>query len=80
MPPAIRGVASTKKVTSLLGKAGLTARVLRPSRVDAMNKVLILLITIAVLSAASLAQQIKRDPKYPAHWWTPINDPKKPDW
>jgi len=25
-------------------------------------------------------QNIKREPRYPAHWWTPINDPKKPDW
>ena len=23
---------------------------------------------------------INRDPHYPAHWWTPISDPKKPDW
>ena len=23
---------------------------------------------------------IKRDPRYPAHWWTPISDPRKPDW
>ena len=23
---------------------------------------------------------IPRDPHYPAHWWTPIVDPKKPDW
>ena len=22
----------------------------------------------------------KRDPRYPAHWWTPISDPNKPDW
>lgn len=26
------------------------------------------------------AQQTARDPRYPAHWWTPVNDPKKPDW
>src|SRR5205807_3865125 len=24
--------------------------------------------------------QLPRDPRYPAHWWTPIFDPKKPDW
>jgi len=24
--------------------------------------------------------EIKRDPRYPAHWWTPISDPNKPDW
>jgi hypothetical protein len=33
------------------------------------------------LPAATLpAQQITRDPRYPAHWWTPVDDPKKPDW
>jgi hypothetical protein len=26
------------------------------------------------------AQQITRDPRYPAQWWTPVIDPKKPDW
>jgi predicted NAD-dependent protein-ADP-ribosyltransferase YbiA (DUF1768 family) len=26
------------------------------------------------------AQQITRDSRYPAHWWTPVIDPKKPDW
>lgn len=25
-------------------------------------------------------QQPARDPRYPAHWWTPVIDPKKPDW
>ena len=28
----------------------------------------------------SPASQIPRDPRYPAHWWTPVIDPKKPDW
>jgi len=23
---------------------------------------------------------ISRDSRYPAHWWTPVFDPKKPDW
>jgi len=23
---------------------------------------------------------VKHDPRYPAHWWTPITDPAKPDW
>lgn len=31
-------------------------------------------------SPPSSAQQISRDPRYPAHWWTPIVDPQKPDW
>jgi predicted NAD-dependent protein-ADP-ribosyltransferase YbiA (DUF1768 family) len=26
------------------------------------------------------AQQTSRDPRYPAHWWTQIIDPQKPDW
>ncbi len=26
------------------------------------------------------AQQPPRDPRYPAHWFAPIVDPKKPDW
>ena len=25
-------------------------------------------------------QNIPRDPRYPAHWWTPVNDPNKPAW
>src|SRR6266480_6035770 len=28
----------------------------------------------------SPAQQIARDPRYPAHWWTQVSDPEKPDW
>jgi predicted NAD-dependent protein-ADP-ribosyltransferase YbiA (DUF1768 family) len=28
----------------------------------------------------SPTQTIQRDPRYPAHWWTPVIDPKKPDW
>src|SRR3954468_6186791 len=48
-----------------------------------MNKNSLPIITIVFLLlsvGAARAQQIKRDPKYPAHWWTPINDPQKPDW
>ncbi len=26
------------------------------------------------------AQQTIRDPRYPAHWFAPVDDPKKPDW
>src|ERR1700693_4710211 len=29
--------------------------------------------------ATLLAQQITRDPRYPAHWWPPVDDPKNPD-
>src|SRR6266436_388819 len=25
-------------------------------------------------------QAISRDPRYPAHWWTPVIDPRKPEW
>jgi hypothetical protein len=46
-----------------------------------MQKILGLIVGIALLSAtATFAQEIKRDRKYPAHWWTPINDPNRPDW
>ena len=31
-------------------------------------------------SSKSSAQNIPRDPRYPAHWWTPVIDPKKPGW
>src|SRR5213594_3456774 len=31
-------------------------------------------------NSASRAQQPSRDSRYPAHWWTPIDDPKKPEW
>jgi hypothetical protein len=33
-----------------------------------------------VLVAAVSAQDLRRDARYPAHWWTPVIDPKKPDW
>src|SRR5260221_3873065 len=35
---------------------------------------------VALQVASRLSQQIERDPRYPAHWWTPVIDPKKPDW
>ena len=25
-------------------------------------------------------EQIRRDPRYPAHWWTPVSEEGKPDW
>ncbi len=31
-------------------------------------------------ASPSTAPQIPRDPRYPAHWWTPVIDPKKPEW
>ena len=37
-----------------------------------------------LLATSALAQtdqaSIKRDPRYPAHWWTPVSDQGKPDW
>lgn len=51
-----------------------------------MRKVFIYeLVTLTVFlfsTTAAIANQteIKRDPRYPAHWWTPIYDPNKPDW
>ena len=39
---------------------------------------ILLLQFVAVHVAAQT--EIKRDPRYPAHWWTPISDPSKPDW
>lgn len=41
---------------------------------------LLILFVLAVGATSVFAQQIQRDPRYPAHWWTPIVDPKKPDW
>src|ERR1044072_2600647 len=45
-----------------------------------MKKLSILIVALLLSSTAVFSQEIKRDPKYPAHWWTPINDPRKPDW
>src|SRR2546430_1478056 len=38
-----------------------------------------LLLVLGAISN-SRAQQPSRDARYPAHWWTPIIDPKKPEW
>jgi predicted NAD-dependent protein-ADP-ribosyltransferase YbiA (DUF1768 family) len=48
-----------------------------------LTRTYILIIQLALLASfhgASVAQQPARDPRYPAHWWTPVIDPKKPDW
>ena len=51
---------------------------------DALNRrgarTLFALIALLSLFGGVPAQQIKRDPRYPAHWWTPVIDPKKPEW
>jgi len=41
---------------------------------------LVLIASVIGSATALLAQQVARDPRYPAHWWTPVIDPKKPDW
>ena len=38
------------------------------------------LLLVLGASSVSRAQQAVRDTRYPAHWWTPIIDPKKPEW
>ena len=35
---------------------------------------------VLICQASAAPQEITRDPRYPAHWWTPVVDPKKPDW
>src|SRR4030095_8877159 len=47
--------------------------------------VLIILVTSCLVLASTAqsrqaVEKIARDPRYPEHWWTPINDPKKTDW
>ena len=32
------------------------------------------------VAATAIQTEIKRDRRYPAHWWAPISDPNKPDW
>ena len=43
-------------------------------------RVVWLLLALLVISVPLTAQQTARDPRYPAHWFTPVNDPKKPVW
>ena len=46
-----------------------------------MRQALFAIVVLTIVTAGStLAQQISRDPRYPPHWWTPVIDPKKPDW
>src|SRR5262252_10276051 len=41
---------------------------------------LVLIVSMITSATALSAQQVGRDPRYPAHWWTPVIDPKTPDW
>jgi hypothetical protein len=63
------------------GKASLTAlccgRAAHTMRKTLLSRAVILTVVVA---ASTYAQQPPRDPRYPAHWWTAVNDPKKPDW
>jgi predicted NAD-dependent protein-ADP-ribosyltransferase YbiA (DUF1768 family) len=43
-----------------------------------MHRVLLTLIILATLVSGQ--HHIPRDPRYPAQWWTPVIDPKKPAW
>src|SRR2546421_5443062 len=45
-----------------------------------MNMHQVFLTLIILTTLVSSQQQIPRDPRYPAHWWTPVIDPKKPEW
>jgi len=45
-----------------------------------MPKIVFATLIGLVLFAVASAQRIPGDSRYPAHWWTPINDPNKPDW
>src|SRR5262245_59717492 len=44
------------------------------------RRALVALLGLFAISVTLLAQQLPRDQRYPAHWWTPVNDPQKPDW
>src|ERR1044071_9899226 len=44
--------------------------------------IFVLTSTVASFGSQRLEPQkeVPRDPRYPAHWWTPVLDPNKPDW
>jgi predicted NAD-dependent protein-ADP-ribosyltransferase YbiA (DUF1768 family) len=31
-------------------------------------------------TVAAISQKVSRDPRYPAHWWSPVAEAGKPDW
>src|SRR5256885_631260 len=45
-----------------------------------MRNFLIIIILAVAGATSALGQQIPRDARYPAHWFAPVIDPKKPDW
>ncbi len=44
------------------------------------NIIFLLAILIFAGATCGAGQEIKRDPRYPAHWFAAIVDPKKPEW
>ena len=47
------------------------------------NPILGMLLLLGLAFSAAVPQSQRntpRDPRFPAHWWRAINDPKKPDW
>src|SRR5262245_5410655 len=45
-----------------------------------MRRICTIVIIGMLALALAIGQEIKRDPRYPAHWWTPSIDKNKPDW
>src|SRR5215470_9911834 len=35
---------------------------------------------LLICTVAAMSQNISRDPRYPAHWWTTVSEVGKPDW
>ena len=40
----------------------------------------LLFVTVQLPSQTSVQQKVVRDPRYPAHWWKPVDEKGKPDW
>lgn len=40
----------------------------------------LLFVAVQIRSPTSAKQKVVRDPRYPAHWWTPVSETGKPDW
>src|SRR5437667_3410896 len=53
---------------------------LRQSRREFMHRTFLIVLLAVVAAGSAAGQQVTRDPRYPPNWWTPIVDPKKPDW
>jgi len=45
-----------------------------------MSRLALVSLVFLFCSAAAFGQTISRDPRYPAHWWTPVSEEGKPDW